>query len=177
MANDLNKHQCIGRLGQDPEVRYNQAGSAITTVSVACGTSWKDKDTGEKKERTEWIRYVAFGKLAEIMGEYLRKGSLVYLSGELRTRKWQDQSGQDKYTTEIIASEMQMLGGKSEGGQQSQQAQQIGYGQKAVQRAPDGQVIYGQQPAQRPAPQQRPQPQNQQLPPDMDSFDDDIPFN
>jgi single-strand DNA-binding protein len=162
MANDLNKHQCIGRLGQDPEVRYNQAGSAITTVSVACGTSWKDKDTGAKQERTEWIRYVAFGKLAETMAEYLRKGSQVYLSGELRTRKWQDQSGQDRYTTEIVASEMQMLGGGSNGGQQPQQG---GYNQSPQQ----------QRPAQRPAPQQRPQPATHNPPP-MDSFDDDIPF-
>jgi single-strand DNA-binding protein len=109
MAKDLNLCQFIGRLGKDVETRYTQDGKAIATLSIACGESWKDKGTGEKKEKTEWVRIVAFGKLAEIMGKYLSKGSQVYISGRMTTRKWQDQSGQDRYTTEIVADQMQML--------------------------------------------------------------------
>jgi single-strand DNA-binding protein len=118
MSKDLNLCQFIGRLGKDVEMRYTSDGKAVANLSIACGESWKDK-TGAKQERTEWIRVVAFGKLAEIMGEYLSKGSQVYISGRMTTRKWQDQSGQDRYSTEIVAEQLQMLGGKS-GGQQSQ---------------------------------------------------------
>lgn len=154
MANDLNRHECIGRLGKDPELKFMPSGEAVANISIACGKSWKDKESGQKQERTTWVRYVAFGKLAEIIGEYLKKGSKVYLSGELRVRKWQAQDGSDRYSTEIVASEMQML--DSRGGEQSQGG---------------------------PAPQNNqasPPPQNQ---PNgahdsngFDSFDDDIPF-
>jgi len=113
MANDLNKHICIARLGKDPEIKYLPSGQAVANFSVACGKSWKNKE-GQKQEQTTWINYVAFGKLAEIIGEYCHKGSRVYLEGELRVRKWQDKNtGQDRYTTEIVASEMQMLDSNS----------------------------------------------------------------
>jgi single-strand DNA-binding protein len=118
MAKDLNLCQFIGRLGKDVEMRYTSDGKAVANLSIACGESWKDK-TGAKQERTEWIRVVAFGKLAEIMGEYLSKGSQVYISGRMTTRKWQDQSGQDRYSTEIVADQLQMLGGNT-GGQSKQ---------------------------------------------------------
>ena len=153
----LNQCNFIGRLGNDPEIRYMPDGKAAANISIGCSEKWKDKQTGEQKERTEWVRCSAFGKLAEIMGEYLRKGSLVYISGKMQTRKWQDQSGQDRYTTEIVVSEMKMLGGKSDnqGGQapQQQHQQQGGWGQ----------------------PQQQQAPQQQYNEPPMD-FDDDIPF-
>ena len=113
MANDLNKHICIARLGKDPEIKYLPSGQAVANFSVACGKTWKNNE-GEKQEQTTWISYVAFGKLAEIIGEYCKKGSRVYLEGELRVRKWQDKtSGQDRYATEIVASEMQLLDSKS----------------------------------------------------------------
>ncbi|GAA4823162.1 single-stranded DNA-binding protein [Marinicella pacifica] len=101
----------VGNLGQDPEVRYTPAGAAVTTISVATTEAWNDKD-GNKQERTEWHRVVFFRRLAEIAGEYLKKGSQVYIEGQLRTNKWQDKSGNDRYTTEIIANELQMLGGR-----------------------------------------------------------------
>ena len=110
----VNKVIVVGNLGQDPDTRYLPSGSAVTNISVATSESWKDKETGEKKERTEWHKVAAFGRLAEIMAEYLRKGSQVYIEGKLRTRKWQDKDGNDRYTTEIIADQMQMLGGKQE---------------------------------------------------------------
>lgn len=117
MARGINKVILVGNLGADPETRYTASGSAITNIRVATSESWRDKQTGENQERTEWHRIVFFGRLAEIAGEYLRKGSQVYVEGSLRTNKWQDQSGQDRYTTEVIASEMQMLGSRgSEGG-------------------------------------------------------------
>jgi single-strand DNA-binding protein len=112
--NDLNQWHGIGRLGKDPEVKYMPSGDAVCNISIACGQAWKDKETGEKKERTEWINVVAFKRLAEIMGEHLHKGSQVYISGSLRTRKWQDKDGNDRYTTEVVADRMQMLGGKSD---------------------------------------------------------------
>ena len=112
----LNQVQIIGRLGKDPEVRYLPDGSAVTNVTVATSESWTDKQSGEKKEATEWHRGVIYGKLAEIAGQYLKKGGLVFLQGKLKTRKWQDQSGQDRYTTEINVSEMKMLGKKEESG-------------------------------------------------------------
>ena len=111
----VNKVILVGNLGNDPETRYTQAGAAITNISVATSETWKDKQTGQPQERTEWHRVVFFNRLAEIAGEYLRKGSKVYVEGSLRTRKWQDQSGQDRYTTEVVASEMQMLDSRGSG--------------------------------------------------------------
>lgn len=115
MARGVNKVILVGNLGNDPEVRYSQSGSAITTISVATSESWKDKN-GEQQERTEWHRVKAFGRLAEIMGEYLKKGRQVYIEGSLRTEKYTDKNGVEKYATDIIADEMQMLGGVGEGG-------------------------------------------------------------
>ena len=115
MARGINKVILVGNLGADPETRYTASGSAVTNISLATTDSWRDKASGEQQERTEWHRVVFFNRLAEIAGEYLRKGRQVYVEGRLQTRKWQDQSGQDRYTTEIVASEMQMLGGRDEG--------------------------------------------------------------
>ncbi len=115
MARGVNKVILIGNLGQDPEVRYTPGGSAVANVSVATSTSWRDKTSGETQDRTEWHRVVFFNRLAEIVGEYLRKGARVYIEGSLRTRKWQDKSGADRYTTEIIANEMQMLDSRNSG--------------------------------------------------------------
>lgn len=162
MAGSLNKVELIGNLGADPEVRYMPSGGAVANLSIATTESWKDKTTGEKKELTEWHRVVIFGKLAEIAGEYLRKGSKVFIEGGLRTRKWQDQAGVERYTTEInvgMNGRMLMLSHANDnqqgGGQQQQRQQFSGGGQ-----------------------QQRPQG-GQQKPsgnePPMD-FDDDIPF-
>ncbi len=163
MARGVNKVILIGNIGQDPETRYMPSGGAVTNISVATSESWKDKNSGEKQERTEWHRIVFFNRLAEIAGEYLRKGSKVYIEGSLRTNKWQDQSGQDRYTTEIIASEMQMLDGRGDG-----DAPSSNYGGGR----PSGQS--------RPAPNRQAQPQSQsnQPPiPEDDGFgDEDIPF-
>ncbi|MFP8737632.1 single-stranded DNA-binding protein [Klebsiella aerogenes] len=151
----VNKAIIIGRLGQDPEVRYAPSGAAFANLTVATSEQWRDKQTGEQKEQTEWHRVVISGKLAEIAGEYLRKGSEVYLEGKLRTRKWTDQNGVDKYTTEIqvgINGTMQMLGGKQGGSEQIQAPHNNGQPQSQ-------------------APQQQPQHSE----PPMD-FDDDIPF-
>ena len=115
MARGINKVILVGNLGSDPEVKYMPSGGAVANVSIATAESWKDKNSGEKQERTEWHRVVFFNRLAEIVGEYLRKGAQVYVEGRLQTRKWQDKNGQDRYTTEIIASEMQMLGGRTGG--------------------------------------------------------------
>lgn len=195
MARGVNKVILIGNLGNDPETKYMPSGNAVTNITVATSESWKDKNTGQQQERTEWHRVVFFNRLAEIAGEYLRKGSKVYLEGSLRTRKWQDQSGQDRYTTEIVASEMQMLDGRSEGGYQQPQAG--GFQQQAPQQQAPQQGYQQQQPQQ--APQQAPQQQYQQQAPQqgyqqnqqnqqpkqnaapqpapgMDDFDDDIPF-
>ncbi|MGD8783808.1 MAG: single-stranded DNA-binding protein [Thioalkalispiraceae bacterium] len=109
MARGINKVILVGNLGKDPEVRYMANGQAVANVSIATSESWKDKNTGEQQEKTEWHRVVFFRRLAEIAGEYLKKGSKVYVEGKLQTRKWQDNQGQDRYTTEIIANEMQML--------------------------------------------------------------------
>lgn len=114
MSKGINKVIIIGHLGQDPEVKYMPSGSAVANVSIATTEQWKDKTTGEKQDRTEWHRVVFFSRLAEIVGEYLRKGSQVYVEGRLQTRKWHDKNGQDRYTTEIVANEMQMLGGKGQ---------------------------------------------------------------
>lgn len=151
MARGINKVILIGNLGKDPETRYMPSGGAVTNVTLATSESWKDKNTGEQQERTEWHRVVFFNRLGEIAGEYLRKGSKVYVEGSLRTRKWQGQDGQDRYTTEIVASEMQMLDSK-------------GGGSAAFDAAPA---------AQRPA--ARPQSAPAASMPDND-FDDDIPF-
>jgi len=114
MARGINKVILVGNIGQDPETKYMPNGNAVTNASVATSESWKDKD-GSKQERTEWHRVVFFNKLGEIAGQYLKKGSKVYIEGSLRTRKWQDQSGQDKYTTEIVASDMHMLDSRGSG--------------------------------------------------------------
>ncbi len=112
MARGINKVILIGNLGNDPDVRYTASGAAVANVSIATSESWKDKTTGEQQDRTEWHRVVFFGRLAEIVSEYLKKGSQVYVEGRLQTRKWQDKEGNDRYTTEIVANEMQMLGGR-----------------------------------------------------------------
>ena len=151
MARGVNKVILVGNLGQDPEVKYMPSGQAVCNISVATTESWNDKSSGEKQERTEWHRVVFFRRLAEIAGEYLRKGSKVYVEGSLRTRKWQDQSGQDRYTTEIVGNEMQMLDSRNSSGDG-------GYGQGGG----------GMQPA---APAQ-PQPAGGSF----DPVDDDIPF-
>jgi single-strand DNA-binding protein len=112
----VNKVILIGNLGQDPEVRYMPNGNAVANVTLATSESWKDKNSGELQEKTEWHRVVFFRRLAEIVGEYLKKGSKVYVEGRLQTRKWQDQNGQDRYTTEIVADQMQMLDSRGAGG-------------------------------------------------------------
>jgi single-strand DNA-binding protein len=116
MSRGINKVIIVGNLGNDPDTRYMPSGSAVTNLSVATNESWKDKQTGEQKDRTEWHKVARFGRLAEIAAEYLRKGSQVYIEGKLRTRKWQDKDGQDRFTTEIVADEMQMLGGRGGAG-------------------------------------------------------------
>jgi len=146
-------------------------GGAVTNITLATSDSWKDKNTGQMNERTEWHRVVFFNRLAEIAGEYLRKGSKVYIEGALRTRKWQGQDGQDRYTTEIVASEMQMLDGRNGsgdnmGGGYQQQGGDMSYNQQPQQSAPRQQAP--QQASQQQAPQQQP--------PAFDDFDDDIPF-
>ena len=161
MARGVNKVILIGSLGADPDVKMSQQGSAIATISVATDESYKDKQTGQLVPKTEWHRVVAFQRLAEIMRDYLKKGSKVYIEGKLQTRKWQDQSGQDKYTTEIVANELQMLDGKPE--VQQGQAQQPQQGYQQPQQQPQ---------QQRPAQHQATKPQ--QAP--ADDFDDDIPF-
>jgi single-strand DNA-binding protein len=115
MSRGINKVILVGNLGKDPETRYMPSGSAVTNLRIATSESWKDKQSGEQQERTEWHSVAMFGRLAEIAAEYLRKGSQVYIEGKLRTRKWQDKEGKDRYTTEIVADEMQMLGSKGGG--------------------------------------------------------------
>ena len=217
MARGINKVILVGNLGGDPEVRYMPSGNAVTNVTLATSESWKDKQSGQMQERTEWHRVVFFGRLAEIAkeylrkgskvyiegalrtssyekdgikrysaeiaGEYLRKGSQVYVEGSLRTRKWQDQSGQDRYTTEIVASEMQMLGGRggSGGGDNYNQDMGGGYSQQPRQQRPQQQPPqqggYQQAPQQGGYQQPQQQPQQPQQPAQgFDDFDDDIPF-
>lgn len=156
MARGVNKVILIGNLGQDPEQRAMPNGNAVVNLSVATDESYKDKQ-GQKVEKTEWHRVVMFGKIAEIAGQYLRKGSKAYIEGKLQTRKWTNKEGQDVYTTEVVVDingQMQMLDSKQDGGQQGQQAQP-------------------QQPAQRP---QQSQPVQGSMPEPVDDFDDDIPF-
>lgn len=116
MARGLNKVMLIGNLGADPEIRYTQNGGAVANIRLATAESWKDKETGEQTERTEWHRVVMFGRLGEIAGEYLRKGSQIYIEGRIQTRKWTDKNNEERYTTEIVATDMQMLGGRGAGG-------------------------------------------------------------
>lgn len=151
MSRGVNKVILVGNLGADPEVRYTAGGSAVANLSIATSESWKDKQTGENQVRTEWHRVVMFNRLGEIAGEYLKKGSKVYIEGSLQTRKWQDNNGQDRYTTEIVGREMQML--DSRGGNQF-----------------DGAPMQEQAPAAASAPSKP-----QQAAPVAD-FDDDIPF-
>lgn len=164
MARGINKVILIGNVGGDPDVRYLPNGNAVTTLSIATSESWKDKNSGEKQDRTEWHRVVCFNRLGEIAGEYLRKGSKIYVEGSLRTRKWQDQQGQDRYTTEIVASDIQML--DSKGGSAG-----MGGGYDDMPQA----QYAPQQQAQR-APQQQQQPMQQQVPHDAFDLDDDVPF-
>ena len=160
----INKVILVGNLGNDPETRYTQAGAAITNVSVATSETWKDKQTGQPQERTEWHRVVFFNRLGEIAGEYLRKGSKIYVEGSLRTRKWQDKEGQDRYTTEIVGNEMQMLDsrGSAQGG--GDYAQGNDFNQAPQQRSA---------PAQKGAAAAAPAAATGG---DFGSFDDDIPF-
>lgn len=154
----LNKVMLIGNLGAAPEIRHSSDGSAIANLSVGVSEKWRDKSTGEQKQKTEWAKVVLFGKLAEVAGEYLRKGSQVYIEGQLRTRKWTDNAGVEKYTTEIVVGMngvMQMLGGK----QESKPQQQGGWGQPQQPKAQQ---------------QSNPAPSGQSVPPT--NFDDDIPF-
>jgi single-strand DNA-binding protein len=201
MARGINKVILIGNLGQDPEVRYMPQGGAVANLTVATSESWNDKATNERKEQTEWHRVVIYNRLAEIAGEYLRKGSKIYVEGKLKTRKWQDKEGVERYTTEVVANELQMLDGRGgdnqqQGGQQGgyqrpqqQAGQQSGGYQKPSQ--PQQQAGYQQQQGgyQQPAQQQsyqKPQqqggyqqpaqqPAQQPVEPNID-FDDDIPF-
>ena len=170
MARGINKAILIGNLGNDPDIRYTASGTAIANISLATAESWRDKNTGEQQERTEWHRIVFFGRLAEIVGEYLRKGSQIYVEGRIQTRKWQDKEGNDRYSTEVVANEMQMLGGRGGAG------------------APMHTDLPGQTGSRARAPEAR----NTAPPPDLsaqagkpaarsgaapaDDFDDDIPF-
>jgi single-strand DNA-binding protein len=151
MARGINKVILVGHLGRDPEVRYSPNGGAVTNITLATSESWKDKNSGEKQERTEWHRVVFFGRLAEIAGEYLKKGRQIYVEGRLQTRKWQDKEGKDRYTTEIVAGEMQMLGSRE--------------GRGAPSDAGESEAAAGAAPSGRPAAKSTAQ-----------DFDDDIPF-
>jgi single-strand DNA-binding protein len=160
MARGINKVILVGNVGVDPDVRHMPNGNAVTTLSIATSETWKDKQTGDKQERTEWHRVVCFNRLGEIAGEYIRKGSKIYIEGSLRTRKWQDPQGQDRFTTEIIANDLQML--DSKGGS-------AGYDD--MQSMPQGQ----QQSSSR-KPAASPQPVAQSAQDAFDELDDDIPF-
>ena len=151
MASGVNKAIILGNVGNDPELKYTASGNAIANISIATSESWKDKQTGQKQEKTEWHKVSAFGRLAEIIGEYVKKGSKVYIEGKIQTRKWQDKNGEDRYTTEIVANELQLLDSRSD--------------------------TPAQAPQQRPQAPQAPQaPKTQYAPPPQ--FDDDpkIPF-
>lgn len=137
MARGVNKVILLGNLGNDPESKSLSNGGSVVTLSVATSEQWKDKNTGQLQERTEWHRVVMFNRLADIAAQYLRKGSKVYLEGSIRTRKWQGQDGQDRYTTEIIANEMQMLDGRGEGGGGAAPASRGGYSNAPSAPAPD----------------------------------------
>ena len=169
MARGVNKVILVGNVGQDPETKFAASGAAITNISVATSETWKDKQTGQPQERTEWHRVVFFNRLGEIAGEYLRKGSKVYVEGSLRTRKWQDQSGTDRYTTEIVGNEMQMLDSRGDSGGGAPMGGGGGSNyQNSSAPAPSGSAPSA---PSAPKPQQAPAPA-----PAMDSFDDYIPF-
>ncbi len=200
----VNKVIILGNLGNDPEIRSFPNGGAVANLTIATSESWRDKQTGEQREKTEWHRVAVFGKLAEIAGEYLRKGSQVYIEGALQTRKWQDQNGQDRFTTEVVVQGfngvMQMIGSRQGGQQQQggynqsqqpqQQNQNAGWGQPqqpAAPAQPQGgyapqQPQQGYAPQQQQAPQSAPAPAPQQQAPQQGfnepsaDFDDDIPF-
>lgn len=174
----VNKVIIVGNIGQDPETRYTPAGAAITNISVATSEVWKDKQSGQPQERTEWHRVVFFNRLAEIAGEYLKKGSKVYIEGSLRTRKWQDQQGQDRYTTEVVANEMQMLDSRGGANTNSGSGSDMGYGDSQDYGAQSMSSPRAQAPQNRsPGAPQQSAPSHQQAPaPDFDGFDDDIPF-
>ena len=180
----VNKVILVGNLGQDPEVRYMPNGGAVANITLATSESWRDKQTGENKEITEWHRVVLFGKLAEVAGEYLKKGSQVYIEGQLRTRKWTDQAGQDKYTTEVVVNvggTMQMLGGRQQGGNAGAPAgggaqgggNNNGWGQPQQPQGNNNQFSGGAQSRPQQQPQSAPASNNNEPPMD---FDDDIPF-
>ncbi|WP_248920497.1 single-stranded DNA-binding protein [Pseudomonas entomophila] len=176
MARGVNKVILVGTCGQDPEVRYLPNGNAVTSLSLATSEAWTDKQTGQKVEKTEWHRVVLFGKVAEIAGEYLRKGSQVYIEGKLKTREW-EKDGIKRYVTEVhvdINGTMQLLGGRPQNQQQSGDP----YNQSGGNYNQSGQQQYNQAPRQQAQrPQQAPQrPAPQQPAADFDSFDDDIPF-
>ena len=152
MARGVNKVILVGNLGADPETRFMPSGGSVTNVRLATSESWKDKKTGEQREKTEWHRVVFFNRLAEVAAEYLRKGSQIYVEGQIRTQKWQDQSGNDRYTTEIVAREMQMLGARGGGGGGASAG---GGGGGGMNQAP---------------------PSMPEGPGDTGGFDDDIPF-
>ena len=165
MANDLNQCNFIGRLGQDPETRYLPNGDAVTNFSIACSETWKDKQTQQKQEKTEWINIVAWRRLGEICGEYLRKGSQVMISGKFTTEKWQDQSGNDRYSTKIVANNMQMLGNRDDNSNGADPAP------KYQQQAP------GQQQESQPSMEQQAGHGQSSAPSTAGSeFEDDIPF-
>lgn len=138
MSRGVNKVILVGNLGADPETRYMPSGGAVTNIRIATSESWKDKTSGEQQERTEWHNVVFFGRLAEIAAEYLRKGRQVYVEGSLRTRKWEGKDGSDRYTTEIVASEMQMLGGRAGGGFDSAPSQPPRRDAAPASSGPDG---------------------------------------
>ena len=174
----VNKVILVGNLGQDPEIRYMPNGGAVANITLATSESWRDKQTGENKEITEWHRVVLFGKLAEVAGEYLRKGSQVYIEGQLRTRKWQDQGGQDRYTTEVVVNvggTMQMLGGRQggNGGGAPAGGQNNNNGWGQPQQPQGGNQFSGGGSAPAARPQQNSAPASSEPPMD---FDDDIPF-
>lgn len=172
MARGINKVILIGNCGGDPETRYLPSGGAVTNITVATSESWKDKQSGQAQERTEWHRVVFFNRLGEIAGEYLRKGSKVYIEGSLRTRKWQDKEGQDRYTTEIVANEMQMLDSRGAGG-----GAPMGGGDNYDAQPPASGRSYD-APAKPNRPAAPAAPARNDAPPagNFDDFDDDIPF-
>ena len=183
MARGVNKVLAIGNLGQDPDIRFLPSGNPVANFSIAVSESWTDKNTGQKQERTEWIKCVAFNKLAEIIQQYVHKGSKVYVEGKLQTRKWQAQDGTDRYSTEVVINDLQMLDSRNGGQQQSQQG---GY---QSQQPPQQNQQRPQQPQQRPPHQYQPRQPNQYAqqsggtatpqhgaPQGFDDFDDEIPF-
>lgn len=180
MAKGINKVILIGNVGQDPEVKYMPSGGAVTNVSLATSETWKDKNTGQQQERTEWHRVVFFNRLGEIAGEYIKKGSKIYVEGALRTRKWQAQDGTDRFTTEIVVSELQLLDGRRDGDRYSEFPEAQGNNAPAA-NAPRAQQPQHQRRSAAPVSQQR-APQSSAhsfghpAADSYDSFDDDIPF-